>query len=244
MGQSGRPDCQLDVLSVSIRSMKNSFFLIAIVILFSFVAPVSNGQQRSAPDDGSVSDGVYNNTFFGFSVTYPKDWVVHGDATNTRLREIGKERATSTGAMSAASTEAVLKNTYQLLTTFRYPMGANVEVNPSFMVVAEKVSHAPAIVNGRDYLIYVRPMMIKTGVVPVQDEPAELLLSGRKFFRQDSRVQVNGLSINQAIIITVIKGYALAFILSGKDQLTVDEMAKAVSTLKFAASPPAAPRGQ
>ena len=230
------------VLSVSIPLMKRSFFLVSILILFCFSAPVSNGQQASTPDDGGVSNGVYSNKFFGFSVTYPKDWVVHGDATNVRLKELGKERATTTGAMSAASSEVVLKNTYQLLTTFQYPMGApKVEVNSGFMLVAEKVSHAPGIVNGRDYLFHVRPMMIKTGLVPVLDEPTQLLLSRHKFFRQDSRMQVNGMSVHQTIIITVIKGYALAFILSGKDQLMIDEMAKVVSTLKFVNSPSPAP---
>lgn len=222
--------------------MKRSLSLIAIFILLCFVAPVSNAQQASTPDDGSVADGVYSNRFFGFSVNYPKDWVVHGDATNTRLKEIGKERATSSGALPAAAAEVMLKNTYQLLTAFQYPMGApHVEVNPAFMVVAENVSHAPGIVNGRDYLLHVRPVMIKTGVVPIQDEPTELVLSGRKFFRQDSRMQINGMSIQQAIVITVIKGYALAFILSGKDQQSIDEMAAAAGTLKFAPSPSAAP---
>jgi hypothetical protein len=219
-----------------------SFLLIAILLLLGFVAPVSNAQQTSTPDDGSVDKGVYRNTFFGFSVAYPKDWVVHGEATNTRLKEIGKERATSTGAMSAASTEVILRNTYQLLTAFQYPMGAVVEVNPSFMLIAERVSHAPAIVTGRDYLLYVRPLMIKTGVLPVNDEPAPLMLDGRKFFRQDSRMQVNGVSFDQSIIITVNQGFAIAFILSGKDQPSIDEMFKAVGTLKYVASSSIAPK--
>jgi len=221
--------------------MKRSFSFVSILFLFCFSAAVSNGQQASTPDHGGVSNGVYSNKFFGFSVTYPKDWVVHGDATNVRLKELGKERATTTGAMSAASSEVVLKNTYQLLTVFQYPMGASVEVNPSFMLLAEKVNHAPGIVNGRDYLLHVRPMMIKSGVVPVQDEPTELLLSGHKFFRQDSRMLVNGMSIQQAIIITVTNGYGLAFILSGQDQQTIDALASAVATLKFVPSPSTTP---
>lgn len=195
-----------------------------------------------SPDDGSARGGVYTNRFFGFSVSYPKDWVVHGEATNTRLKELGKARATSSGAMSAASSEVLLQNTYQLLTTFQYPMGAAVEVNPSFMLVAERVSHAPAIVTGRDYLLHVRPLMIKTGVVPVNDEPAEFMFDGRKFFRQDSRIEISGLAIQQTIFITVSKGFALAFILSGKDQSAIDQLVQAVKTLKFAKSPAPSPK--
>ena len=158
--------------------------------------------------------------------------MVHGDATNTRLKEIGKERATSTGALSASSSEVMLKNTYQLLTAFQYPMGAAVEVNPAFMLVAERVGHAPAIVTGRDYLLHVRPLMIKTGVIPINDEPAELMLAGRKFFRQDSRMEAMGVTMQQTIMITVTKGFALAFILSGKDQSSIDQSVQGVKTLR------------
>jgi len=217
--------------------MKRSFFLVAIILVLSFAAPVSNAQQTSSPDDGSVDNGVYSNRFFGFSVTHPKDWVVHGEATNIRLRETGKERAASSGALSAASSEASLKNTYQLLTMFQYPMGAAIAVNPGFMLVAEKVSQVPSIVTGRDYLFHVRPMLVKTGVVPLNNEPVEVILSGQKFFRQDSHMQVNGVSVEQAILITVLKGYAIVFILSAKDRPTIDEMMKSVRTLKFAPSP-------
>ncbi len=216
--------------------MKRYPFLIAVVFLLC-LAPPSHAQQFTGPDDATVSRGVYTNRFFGFSVTYPKDWVVHGDATNVRLREIGKERATSTGAMSAATSEVVLRNTYQLLTTFQYPMGSAIEVNPGFMLVAERVSHAPAIVTGRDYLLHVRPLMLKTGVVPV-GEPVELTLAGRQFFRQDSRMEMNGISMAQTIIITVTQGFALAFILSGKDQAPMNEMINAVATLKFTSTSP------
>jgi hypothetical protein len=223
--------------------MKRIVFLFTIAIMLCFVARVSNAQQTPSPDDGSVDKGVYSNRFFGFSVTHPKDWVVHGEATNTRLREVGKERAASSGALSAASSEASLKNTYQLLTTFQYPMGSAIEVNPGFMLVAEKVSQAPSIVTGRDYLLHVRPMLLKTGVVPLNNEPAELMLAGQKFFRQDSRMQINGVTIEQSVLITVLKGYAIVFILSGKDRPTIDEMMTSVRTLKFA-SPPSISRGK
>lgn len=205
-----------------------------VVVFFLCIAsPVLNAQV-SSPDDGEVNQGVYTNRYFGFSLSYPKDWVVHGEATNTRLRELGKERATSSGALSAASTEVMLRNTYQLLTTFQYPMGAAIEVNPSFMVVAEKVDHAPGIVTGRDYLLHVRALMIKTGVTPINDQPLELTLAGRKFYRQDSRMEVSGVSLTQSIIITVTKGFALAIIVSAKDQVSLDEVNKTVATLKFA----------
>lgn len=214
--------------------MKRSFFSFATVLLFCLVA---NGQQTSTPDDGSVKDGVYHNNYFHFSIAYPADWVVHGDATNTRLKEFGKERATGPGGLSAAASEVILKNTYQLLTTFQYPLGTpEVEVNSAFMIVAENVSHAPGIASGRDYILSTRPLMLKLGAPPV-GEAVEMVLSGRKFFRQDYLAQAGGLSIHQATIISIVKGFALGFILSGKDQKVIDEAAKALDSLKFTDPP-------
>jgi len=45
------------------------------------------------PDDGQVKNGVYLNLFFSFAFTYPKDWVVHDEAINERIRERAKEEA-------------------------------------------------------------------------------------------------------------------------------------------------------
>jgi hypothetical protein len=215
--------------------MKRSLFLVAAVLLLCLVA---NAQQPVTPDDGVVKDGVYSNRYFHFSVAYPADWVVHGDATNTQLKEVAKERATSSGALSSASSEVILKNTYQLLTAFQYPLGTpGVELNSGFMIVAENVSHAPGIVSGRDYVITTRPLMLKLGAQPVQDEPDALVLSGRKFFRQDYVTEVGGLAVRQTTIITIIKGFALGFIMTGKDPQVVNEAAKALDTLKFNDSP-------
>jgi hypothetical protein len=218
--------------------MQRTAFVIATIILLGVIA---NGQPPSTPDDGGVKDGVYSNKFFGFSVSYPADWVVHGADTNEHLMDVGRERATSSGALSSVAANVALKNTYQLLTTFRYALGTpGVETNSAFMIVAEKVSHAPGIVTGRDYLINVRPLMLKLGAKDLH-EPVELVLSGHQFFRQDYLTPMEGVPIHQALIIGIFKGYALAFSLTGKDQKTVDEAAKALDTLKFSDSPPTAP---
>ena len=47
---------------------------------------------QSQVNRGFVKDGVYINPGFGFSLKYPKDWVVHGDATNERIKQLGKEK--------------------------------------------------------------------------------------------------------------------------------------------------------
>lgn len=194
----------------------------------------ASAQQPKSPDDGSVKDGVYSNRFFGFRFTYPKDWVVHGEATNARIREAGKEVLKGSGALSEASSEVLLKNTYQLLTVFHYPLGTpGIEVNSAIQVIAENVSHAPGITDGRAYLWHVKPFVAKAGAKFIQEQPVELDLAGRRFFRQDYRNEINGTSLRQAYFITIQNGYALVFVYTDSDDTRLEEMMKSLNTIAF-----------
>jgi hypothetical protein len=94
--------------------MKRIPLTISIILLLCFYA---NAQSRF--DRGFVHDGTYTNFGLNFTNTYPKDWTVHGEATNERIKEVGKEELVESGAVSSASAEASLKNTHYLVTVFR-----------------------------------------------------------------------------------------------------------------------------
>ena len=205
--------------------MKRASLTIPIILLLCFCA-----YAQSQPDRGVVHDGVYTSADFGFTFKYPKDWVVHGEATNERIREIGKEKIAESGT-SRASVEVALNNTYQLLTVFRYPLGTpGITFNPAVLVIAERVSHAPGIITGKDYLLNVRTILTKTGYQPQFKEPVEYHFAGTQFFRDNYAVEINGLHMVQAHFATVKNGYALIFAFMGADETSVDEMAKSMET--------------
>jgi hypothetical protein len=213
-------------LEVNVLIMKRVYLSIPIILLLCFCA---NGQ--SGADRGITHDGVYINPGFGFSYKYPKDWVVHGEATNERIREVGKEKLTEAGVASQASAEVALKNTYYLLTVFRHPVGTpGITFNPAILVIAEKVAHAPGITNGKDYLLNVRALLQKAGYQFPLNEPMEFRFSGRQFFRDDSTGEINGTKVVQSHFANVAKGYALVFIFLGQDQKSLDEMTKTMET--------------
>lgn len=205
--------------------MKNLPLTISFILLLCFSA-----SAQSVADRGVAHDGTYTNPDFGFSFKYPKDWVVHGEATNERIRELGKEKVAEAGE-SKTSVEVAMNNTYQLLTVFRYAVGTpGIGFNPAIMVLAEKVSHAPGITNGKDYLLNVRILMAKTGTQALLKEPKEHQFSGSQFFRDDFAAEVNGKPLVEVYFATLVKGYALVFVFIGEDQKSVDEMAKSMET--------------
>jgi hypothetical protein len=212
--------------------MKRASLTISIILLLC-----SYANAQSEVDRGVVKDGVYINSGFGFTFNYPKDWVVHGEATNERIRELGKEKITESGGASKPSVEVAMNHTYQLLTVFRHAIGTpGITINPGILVVAENIAHAPGITNGKDYLLNVRAIMTKAGYQFLLKEPVEYRVAGTQFFRDNSAVEINGVPVVQAHFVTVKNGYALVFAFLGGDEKSVDEMAKAMET--FDVRPP------
>ncbi|SRR6266705_772374 len=213
-----------------------------LVFLSVLLLCVVASAQSSTPDSGGENNGVYSNTYFGFSYTYPKDWVVHGDATNQRIFELGKERAKDTKALSEASADVLFKHVHQLLTVFQYALGTpGLSYNDSVQIIAEDVRHAPAITDGRVYLLNMQDLLTRMGCQTVQKEPVEIIISGRQFFRQDFRTPVRDIYVQQAMIVNVTKGYALAFGFTvGPDQ-NIEDIVKTMDSLKFDVALPHSP---
>jgi len=211
--------------------MKRILLSLSILLLVCFHA---NAQAEI--DLGTVRDGAYINPGFGFSYRCPKDWVVHGQATNERIREIGKEKIVESGALSKSSAEVSVKNTHYLLTVFRHPIGKpGITFNPAILILAEDVSFAPGITNGKDYLLNMRPIMEKTGAQFTLKEPQEYHFAGLQFFRANATSTTNGIPAVQSFFCRIVNGYALVFVFIGPDQTTVDQMAKTMETLELVA---------
>ena len=213
--------------------MKRVPFIISIVLLLCFYA-----NAQTAADGGiTIKDGKYVSPQFGFSFRFPKDWVVHGEATNERIRELGKEKMAESGAVSKSNAEVSLKNTHQLLTVFRYAVGTpNISINPAILVIAERVDHAPGILTGKEYLLNLRVLLRKAGAQALLQDPAQYQFGGAEFFRDNYAMETNGVRVVQAYFARIVNGYALIFVFIGEDEKSVDEMAKAMET--FTPGPP------
>ena len=209
--------------------MKRVALTIPIILLLC-----SYANAQSQVDLGGVQDGTYINRGFDFTFTYPKDWVVHGEATNERIRELGKEKIAESAGPSKAAAEVAMKNTYYLLTVFRHPVGTpGITFNPAILIMAEKVSHAPGITNGKDYLLNLRVILTKAGHQVLLKEPLEYRFGGSQFFRDNFDMEINGMHMVQSHFATLKNGYALVFIFMGADQTSVDEMTKSMETIDF-----------
>jgi hypothetical protein len=206
--------------------MKRYPLLLPIILLLCCGANAQSQVER-----GSARDGVYINRVLGFSFKYPKDWVVHNKATEERIRALGKQKLTNSGAISKETAEVSEKNTQYLLTVFHYPVGTpGITFNPAILVLAENIEYAPGVRNGKDYLLNVRAIIAKVGGQTSLTDPVEYRFGGALFFRDNYTPEVNGRQVAQAYFASIANGNALVFIFLAEDQKSLEEMTKAMET--------------
>ena len=215
--------------------------LLLIVCLASIAAckhetlymPRVEKPDPDSPDKGIVKDGIYYNYFFNFSLPIPENWAVAGTATEEYIMEAGKAIVASDPQMEAA-VEFSAQNVYQLLTISEFEIGAAVESNSSFVLYAERVSHAPGIKTGKDYLMHVTRMLLE-GNLPYErtKEGSLTKLSDKEFYREDVQLRAVGREIQQAYYATILGDFALVVVLSAQTEEQMTRLEEVASTLRF-----------
>jgi len=96
-------------------------------------------------DTGRFKGSVYENKYFGLSVSLPKDWSIQSRKKLEEAMDVG-------GRMMAGddkNLQAVLKEgekaVVALFGASKYALGTPVEFNPNIFGVAEYVKHMPGI---------------------------------------------------------------------------------------------------
>ena len=92
-------------------------------------------------------------------VSFNPNWIVQDKQAMNNLIERGKDVVTDDNDNLKSIVKASQVNTAYLLAVFKYEVGAAVEYNPSFMLVAENTKNCPGIKNGKDYLFHVKKLL-------------------------------------------------------------------------------------
>ncbi len=193
--------------------------------------------KEDHPDNGKVVDGVYTNDFFGFRFTIPTGWMVHGEETQKALMETGKDLIAGDDAEKKVELDAASKRTIHLLTVFEYPLGTPGKENRGIQIMAVKVSFAPGIKTGKDYLALVGDYLKQSAMKmePVGD-PVEHQVADMDFYCQKENLTVNGLPVNESYCAAIVQGYALSFIYSARSKEKLEGVEGSLNTLTRSAS--------
>jgi hypothetical protein len=191
-------------------------------------APQSAKKLPVAEATSSVSSGLYRNPSFGFVYKIPFGWV---DRT-AQMRE---------GDAGPDSTDPA--NAEVLLGVFeRPPETTGDTVNSAVVIAAESVSSYPGLKTAADYFGPLDEVVRGKGF-KVVNEPYPFAVGGKQLARSDFSKDLGKLTLEQATLVMVDKGYVVSFTLLGGSQDDVDTL---LEGLRFpaahrSASGPASP---
>ena len=218
------------------KQLWKCFWLFVCLLLLAGILGCGNTASKKTPDNASINGDVYSNAFFAFSWRIPKGWSVADREQFEATQQTGRQMLSGGDKKVESVLRASEKNTYQLLMTSERPLGAPVEVNPSVIIMAEKVTHMPGIKTGEDYLFHAKKLL-SMGQMPVTiaKDVRACEIGGRPFHRLDVTLSVPTGKLEQAYLAAIIDGYALAFIVS--DSTVQDLVPNRLKNLQFSKKP-------
>ena len=203
------PNPQSCLPMINLRSL-GMIQVMALVVLLA-------GCQKKAADEvdtGSWQNTVYRNKFFGLTVTFPTNWYPQDQSANNRLIRAGENIVAGDDKNMQAEFKAGEKQSVNLFAAFKYPLGKPVAFNPSIISVAERVADFPGIQRGQDYIFHVKQGLQGSQLsVKFSDDISSARIAGKDFDVMGIELNVNGTRVKEEYYATIMKGYALSFIL-------------------------------
>jgi len=192
--------------------------------------------NSSSPDSGSITNGVYRNSFFGFTYKLPFGWV---DRTED-MRTDAEPPTQSTDEVPKPS--ASRAKPLVLLAVFeRPPEATGSTINSAVVIAAEPVSSYPGLMNAENYF---GPLteLARSRSLNVVNQPYEYHVGAKILMRGDFNKELGKLTMYQSSLVVMEKRYVASFTFIGGSEDEVDELLQGLS---FSASgKPATPGSQ
>jgi hypothetical protein len=190
--------------------------IVCAVLLLSQLAASQQARQSKPSADGklplpgAVVDGVYKNSWFGFTYKIPAGWVERTEQMRDDSTDPSKARV--------------------LLAIFeRPPEVSSAGVNAAVIVVAESAASYPGLKTTYDYFDPLNEIVTSKGF-KVVNEPYDSPIGSRKLVREDFRKEG---SAYQSSLVEMARGFVVSFTFIGASESDVEEL---IEPLGFAAA--------
>lgn len=198
--------------------------------LLCLLAIPARGQRTTSAHNsaacGPLSNQVLSCPRFGFSYRVAYGWVDRTDEMQNEPTDASEGGA----APAPSSKEAQSGKSETLLAVFQRPPGAPGEtINSAVVIAAESLSNYHGIKTAADYLGPISELAEQRGFEAAGD-PAEVTLDGRQLVRADFSKQRGKLTMWQASLVMIDKGFIVSFTVIGGGQDEVDDL---IDNLKF-----------
>lgn len=213
--------------------IKSLGFLFIIVL-----AAVFSGCKKAEsvkPNAGAIENGVYNNKYFGLTLKLPEDWSIQDAEASKELTKFGYKMIAGDDENLERSLNTA-SETQQLMffSASKYPIGTPVADNPSIIGTAELVKSKPGIKRGSDYLFHVQNLLETSGIkIIIKETKTTKQFGGVEFDMLEVVLPIGNMSIQQKYYTTIIKDYAVSFILTYVSEKGDESLKEILETIKF-----------
>ena len=214
------------------KSIKGvSLMVVAFVVLFNYGC---SKKSENAIDFGKFEGNTYSNTFFNLNVSIPETWYVMDDEARAALMQKSKKIVAGDDKNLNASLDALDLKHLALVTASEKPPGTPVSSNPSFILIAENIKHAPGIKRGRDYHFHTKKMLESSQLeVSFPKEIYEIKIDGISFDVLETAVTMGNLINFQRQYAAVINQYVLLIGLTYQDNEGLWKLEEILQTMKM-----------
>jgi hypothetical protein len=214
------------------KAKLNLIGFLIITILITSCTP--NGKPKNF-DYGHTENNKYFNSFFGLELSLPDNWIVQTKEQTENLSKMGKDLMAGDDKNLKAVINASEVNSANLLAVFQYEVGAAVDYNPSFMLVAENLKNTPGIKTGSDYLFQSRKLLKQSQVQYsyIDDEFKKEIINNQEFYTMNCSIDYMGFNIKQRYYSTIINGFCLSAIVTFTNDEHKTNLEKIISTMNF-----------
>jgi len=208
--------------------------ILAVALLAVAASACGETPGSADPQRSFVADGKYTNEFFGLTLEIPDGWAVASDDSQKHVREVGENVAVGDDPAMKAAVEAARKTTFQLLMVSEFPLGAAVEFNPSLILMAERVAHAPGVKSGKDYLYHTSNGLMRTALpYELVREAYPTTLGSEKWHRADFVIRNPHLPIEQSYFAIHRGEFVLSVILSAATDEQMAELERIAGSIRL-----------
>jgi hypothetical protein len=177
---------------------------------------------------GVLLNGVYRNSFFAFTCKVPFGWVER--AAEMQDDSSHEDRSETPSAPPLETKDPKTPQPQVLLAVFeRPPEATGATVNSAVIIAAESVKSYPGLKAAVDYFVPLEEITKAKGF-KVVNEPYEFPVGVRKLAREDFSKELGKLTMQQASLVILQKGYVVSFTFIGGSE---DEVTELLAGLSF-----------
>jgi hypothetical protein len=165
---------------------------------------------QEAAAAGDTENGVYRNTWFGFSCRIPYGWVDRTD----EMREAAKDPSKAT----------VLLGVFE-----RPPLASGSTVNSSIVIAVESATAYPGLKSAAQYFGPLNEVANAQGLTKANN-PYEFPVDGKPIVREDFGKRIGEVGLQQSTLAWLTQGYIVSFTFIGS---YLDEVQMLIEGLKI-----------